>query len=226
MTTPLRVMVVDDHPIFRVGMTALLSSLEGIEVAAEADSEQSAVEVAATSQPDVVIMDLHLGESSGVEATRRLVADRPELGVLVVTMLDDDDSVFAAMRAGARGYLLKGASPDEIERALRAVANGEVLLAPGIAARAMSYMAGIRTGGPVPFPELTEREREVLDLVAGGLDNLSISRRLSVSSKTVRNHLSNILTKLQVADRAQAIVRAREAGLGGAAPRSDEAPPA
>ena len=215
MSTVLRVLVVDDHPIFRVGMTALLSSLDGIEVVAEADSERSAVEAVASSEPDVVIMDLHLGDSSGVEATRRLVADRPDLGVLVVTMLDDDDSVFAAMRAGARGYLLKGASPDEIERALRAVANGEVLLAPGIASRAMAYMAGIRTGGPVPFPELTDREREVLDLVAGGLDNLSISRRLSVSSKTVRNHLSNILTKLQVADRAQAIVRAREAGLGG-----------
>ena len=215
MSAVLRVLVVGDHPIFRVRMTALLSSLDGIEVVAEADSERSAVEAAASSTPDVVIMDLHLGDSSGVEATRRLVAVRPALGVLVVTMLDDDDSVFAAMRAGARGYLLKGASPDEIERALRAVANGEVLLAPGIASRAMAYMAGIRTGGPVPFPELTDREREVLDLVAGGLDNLSISRRLSVSSKTVRNHLSNILTKLQVADRAQAIVRAREAGLGG-----------
>ncbi|MHB1139537.1 MAG: response regulator [Microthrixaceae bacterium] len=226
MTSSLRVLVVDDHPIFRVGMTALLSSLDGIEVAAEADSEQSAVDAAAASAPDVVIMDLHLGESSGVEATRRLVSARPDLGVLVVTMLDDDDSVFAAMRAGARGYLLKGASPDEIERALRAVANGEVLLAPGIAARAMSYMAGIRTSGPVPFPELTDREREVLDLVAGGLDNLSISRRLSVSSKTVRNHLSNILTKLQVADRAQAIVRAREAGLGGATSRAEDGPSA
>ena len=223
MSAPLRVLVVDDHPIFRVGMSALLSSLDGIEVCAEADSEQSALDANAATSPDVVIMDLHLGESSGVEATRRLVADRPDLGVLVVTMLDDDDSVFAAMRAGARGYLLKGASPAEIERALRAVANGEVLLAPGIASRAMAYMAGIRTGGPVPFPELTDREREVLDLVAGGLDNLSIARRLSVSSKTVRNHLSNILTKLQVADRAQAIVRAREAGLGGARSPLDDA---
>jgi len=214
----LRVLVVDDHPVFRVGMTALLSSLDGLEVVAEAADARAAVEAAAHAAPDVVIMDLHLGESSGVEATRRIVEATPELGVLVVTMMDDDDSVFAAMRAGARGYLLKGASPDEIERAVRAVANGEVLLAPAIASRAMAFMAGVRVGGPAPFPDLTDREREVLDLVARGLDNLSISRRLSVSSKTVRNHLSNILTKLQVADRAQAIVRAREAGLGGSRP--------
>lgn len=211
----LRVMVVDDHPMFRMGLIALLSSLDGLDVVAEADSAAAAVAVAASHAPDVVIMDLHLGGSSGVEATREIVAARPDVGVLVVTMLDDDDSVFAAMRAGARGYLLKGASPDELERAVRAVANGEVLLAPAIAGRAMAYMAGLRSGGPTPFPELTVREREVLDLVAAGLDNLSIARRLAVSSKTVRNHLSNILTKLQVADRAQAIVRAREAGMGG-----------
>ena len=136
------------------------------------------------------------------------------MGVLVVTMLDDDDSVFASMRAGARGYLLKGAAPDEIERAIRAVANGEVLLGPGIAARAIAFLAGGRASGPTPFPDLTDREREVLDLVARGLDNQRIATRLAVSDKTVRNHLSNILTKLQVADRSQAIVRAREAGLG------------
>lgn len=216
---PLRLVVVDDHPVFRLGMVALLSSLDGIEVVGEAADADEAVERCAATEPDVVMMDLHLGGTSGVEATRRIVERRPAQGVLVVTMMDDDDSVFAAVRAGARGYLLKGAGPDEIERAVRAVANGEVLLAPAIAARAMSYMAGLRTGGPVPFPELTDREREVLDLVATGLDNLSIARRLSVSSKTVRNHLSNILTKLQVADRAQAIVRAREAGLGGSGGR-------
>lgn len=214
---PLRVLVVDDHPVFRVGMTALLSSLDRLEVVAEADTADDAVAAAATSLPDVVVMDLHLGDSSGIDATRRIVATQPGVGVLVVTMMDDDDSVFAAMRAGARGYLLKGASPDEIERAITAVANGEVLLAPGIAARAMAYLSGAQSSGPTPFPDLTDREREVLDLVARGLDNLSISRRLSVSSKTVRNHLSNVLTKLQVADRSQAIVRAREAGLGGAA---------
>jgi DNA-binding NarL/FixJ family response regulator len=208
-------MVVDDHPMFRMGLVALLASLERIEVVAEAASASEAARAARELRPQVVVMDLHLERSSGIEATREIVGADPGVGVLVVTMLDDDDSVFAAMRAGARGYLLKGASPEEIERAVRAVANGEVLLAPAIAGRAMAYMAGLRTSGPTPFPELTDREREVLDLVAAGLDNLSIARRLTVSSKTVRNHLSNILTKLQVADRAQAIVRAREAGLGG-----------
>lgn len=213
----LAILVVDDHPVFRMGLSALLTSLEGMHVVAEADDADSAVAAAADPLVDVVIMDLHLGESSGIDATRRIVAARPDLGVLVVTMMDDDDSVFAAMRAGARGYLLKGASPEEIQRAVQAVANGEVLFGPGVAARAVSYLAGARQAGPTPFPDLTDREREVLDLVAAGLDNLSISRRLSVSPKTVRNHLSNILTKLQVTDRSQAIVRAREAGLGGGA---------
>jgi DNA-binding NarL/FixJ family response regulator len=211
---PLHLLVVDDHPVFRMGMTALLGSLDGLEVVAEAESADEAVAAAAEHRPDVIIMDLHLGESSGVEATRRITADQPEVGVLVVTMLDDDDSVFASMRAGARGYLLKGAAPDEIERAIRAVANGEVLFGPGIAARAIAFLAGGRATGPTPFPDLTEREREVLDLVARGLDNQRIATRLTVSNKTVRNHLSNILTKLQVADRSQAIVRARDAGLG------------
>lgn len=212
----LRLLVVDDHPVFRMGMVALLGSLPAIRVVAEADSAESAVAAADEHDLDVVIMDLHLGESSGVDATREIVTRHPGLGVLVVTMLDDDDSVFASMRAGARGYLLKGADPVEVERAVRAVANGEILLGPSVAARAVTYLAGTRVGGPTPFPELTDREREVLDQVARGLDNLSVARRLNLSPKTVRNHLSNILTKLQVVDRAQAIVRAREAGLGGA----------
>ena len=211
----LRILVVDDHPVFRMGMTALLSSLEGFEVVAEAaDAPEAVAAACGGTEVDVVIMDLHLGETSGVDATRQIVGQRPDLGVLVVTMMDDDDSVFAAMRAGARGYLLKGASPEEIRRAVLSVANGEVLFGPGIASRAVSYLAGAQQRGPTPFPDLTEREREILDLVAQGLDNLSIATRLAVSAKTVRNHLSNILTKLQVADRAQAIVRAREAGLG------------
>ena len=213
----LRVLVVDDHPVFRMGMVALLGTLDGIEVVAEAADAPAAVAAAAAHELDVVVMDLHLGETSGVEATREIVARDPSLGVLVVTMLDDDDSVFASMRAGARGYLLKGAAPAEVERALRAVANGEVLLGPTVASRAVAYLAGARTGAAQPFPDLTEREREVLDLVAHGFDNATIARRLTLSSKTVRNHLSNVLTKLQVADRAQAIVRAREAGLGGEA---------
>ena len=214
---PVRIVVVDDHPVFRMGMAALLGSIEGFEVVGQADSAPAAVETVAEVRPDVVIMDLHLGETSGVDATREIARAQPDVGVLVVTMLDDDDSVFASVRAGARGYLLKGADPVEVERAVRAVANGEILLGPTVAARAMAFLAGTRVGGgaAAPFPELTDREREVLDQVARGLDNLSIARRLSLSPKTVRNHLSNILTKLQVADRAQAIVRAREAGLGG-----------
>lgn len=215
--TDLRVLVVDDHPVFRMGMAALLDSIDGIAVVAQADSADAAVAAADEHGLDVVIMDLHLGDSSGVDATREIALRHPDLGILVVTMLDDDDSVFASMRAGARGYLLKGADPGEVERAVRAVANGEILLGPAVAGRALAFVAGTRVGGgAVPFPELTDREREVLDQVARGLDNLSIGRRLSLSPKTVRNHLSNILTKLQVADRSSAIVRAREAGLGGA----------
>lgn len=211
----LRLLVVDDHPVFRMGMVALLGSLPGIRVVAEADSADAAVAAVDEHDPDVVIMDLHLGDSSGVDATREIAGRHPGIGILVVTMLDDDDSVFASIRAGARGYLLKGADPTEVERAVRAVANGEILLGPSVAARAVTYLAGTRIGGHTPFPELTDREREVLDQVARGLDNLSVARRLNLSPKTVRNHLSNILTKLQVVDRAQAIVRAREAGLGG-----------
>ncbi|MEU8763591.1 response regulator transcription factor [Streptomyces sp. NPDC048659] len=215
----LRVLVVDDHPVFRLGMSALLGSLAGIEVVGEAASVAAAVAAAGALVPDVVVMDLHLGEAaaSGVDATREILRILPGAGVLVVTMLDDDDSVFASMRAGARGYLLKGAAAAEIERAVRAVANGEVILGPAVAGRAVAYLTGRAeaAGGPVPLPELTSREREVLDLVARGLDNLAVSRRLTLSPKTVRNHLSNILAKLQAATRAEAIVRARRSGLGG-----------
>lgn len=211
---PLRIVVVDDHPVFRMGMVALLGSIDGFEIVGEADSAEGAIEACRRLVPDVVLMDLQLGTGSGVEATRQILEANPGIGVLVVTMMDDDDSVFAAMRAGARGYLLKGASPADIQRAVDAVCRGEVLLGPEVATRAIGFLTGSRRDGPNPFPDLTDREREVLDLVAAGLDNASISRRLSVSPKTVRNHLSNVFTKLQVADRAQAIVRAREAGLG------------
>ncbi len=213
----IRVIVVDDHPIFRFGMASLLDSLDDVRVVGDAATATDAVRVAAAERPDVVVMDLNLDGSSGIDATRDIVRAAPDIGVLVVTMLADDDSLFAAMRAGARGYLLKGAGPDDIERAVRAVANGEALFAPGVASRALSFLTGsARSAASVPFPDLTEREREVLDLVAAAHDNLAIARRLGLSPKTVRNHLSNILTKLQVTDRAQAIVRAREAGLGGA----------
>ncbi len=229
----LRVLVVDDHPVFRLGMVSLLDSLNGVEVVGEAADAAEAVDAAMRLTPDVVVMDLNLGGTSGIDATREICRAIPGTGVLVVTMMNDDDSLFAAMRAGARGYLLKGAAPSDIERAVVAVAQGEALFAPGVAARAMSILAGAAArGAAAPFPDLTDREREVLDMVATGLDNLSIARRLALSPKTVRNHLSNILTKLQVTDRSQAIVRAREAGLGGAgsvgstARGTDQPPPA
>lgn len=212
---PLRIVVVDDHPVFRMGLTALLASLDGLEVAGEADSIATAIAAVESLEPDVVIMDLHLGDESGVEATREVIARRPGVGVLVVTMVEEEDTVFAAIRAGARGYLLKGAGRVEIERAVRAVAAGEMLLAPEVAARTLPLLVGGgRRSAPVAFPTLTEREHEVLELVARGLDNVRIARRLGLSDKTVRNHLSNILTKLAVTDRAAAIAKARDAGMG------------
>ena len=161
-----------------------------------------------------MLMDLHLGDDSGIETTRELVRRLPELKVLVITMREDDESVVASVRAGARGYLLKGASPEEVERAVRAVANGEMILGPKVAAKAMSVLMAGRTAARVPFPELTDREREVLDLVARGFDNATISRRLVLSPKTVRNHVANVLAKIGAPDRSAAIVRARDEGLG------------
>ncbi|WP_436793348.1 response regulator [Actinospongicola halichondriae] len=209
-----RILVVDDHPVFRMGMVALLGTIAGFEVVGEAETMTEAIRAATDTQPDVVLMDLQLGDGSGVEATRRILEQHPDIGVLVVTMMDDDDSVFAAIRAGARGYLLKGSGPEDIQRAVDAVRRGEVLLGPEVATRALGFLTNPRRSGPAPFPELTDREREILDLVAEGHDNASVARRLAVSPKTVRNHLSNVFTKLQVTDRAQAIVRAREGGLG------------
>jgi DNA-binding NarL/FixJ family response regulator len=206
--------VVDDHPVYRDGVADALGDADDIDVVGTAADGETAVALVGQVRPDVVLMDLHLGDDSGVEATREIVRRHPDVRVLVITMLEDDDSVVASVRAGARGYLLKGATPDEVERAVRAVANGEVILGPRVAARAMAYLSGARTAGPVAFPELTDREREVLDLVARGYDNLTISRRLVLSPKTVRNHVANVLTKLALPDRSAAIVRAREQGLG------------
>ncbi len=210
----MRVAVVDDHPVFRIGMVALLRSMDGIDVVGQASNLEEALAVAREHRPDVVIMDLDLGSDSGVEATREILRTDPDIGILVVTMFGDDDSLFASIRAGARGYLLKGAAPDDVERAVRAVANGEMLLGPQVASRAATYISGTRTRGGVVFPELTDREREVVDLVARGYDNATIARRLVLSSKTVRNYVYGVLVKLDVPDRAQLIVRAREAGLG------------
>ncbi len=213
------VVVVDDHPVFRLGMVGLLSSLPGIEVSGQA-ANRVELERAIASPPRVVMMDLQLHgaadamDESGIELTRWLSHSHPEIAVLVITMSDDDTSVAAAVRAGARGYLLKAAAPEEVERAVRAVANGEMILGAQVAARAMAQVVGGRAAVRVPFPELTDREREVLDLVARGLDNGTISRRLVLSPKTVRNHVANVLTKLSLRDRAAAIIAAREAGLG------------
>jgi DNA-binding NarL/FixJ family response regulator len=207
------VVVVDDHPVFRLGMAGLLRSLTGIQVVGQAADRAALVE-ALVASPRVVLMDLHLGAESGIELTRWLTRTRPEVAVLVITMSDDDESVAAAIRAGARGYLLKAAAPEEVERAVRAVANGEMILGPQVAARAMAQVVSGRTSVRVPFPELTDREREVLDLVARGFDNATISARLVLSPKTVRNHIANVTAKLALKDRAAAIVAAREAGLG------------
>lgn len=210
----IRVIVVDDHPVFRLGMAALLGSLEGVTVVGDAGDAATARNLVLAESPNVVLMDLHLGDESGIEATREITRRDPDVAILVITMQEDDESVVAAIRAGARGYLLKGASPEEVERAIRAVANGEVILGPRIAARAMAAVTAGRTAARVPFPELTDREREVLDLVARGFDNTTISRRLVLSPKTVRNHVANVLSKIGAADRSAAIVAGREGGLG------------
>jgi DNA-binding NarL/FixJ family response regulator len=211
----LHVLIADDHPVFRDGLRSLLSSTIEIEVVGEAATGAEVVDLAASLQPDVIVMDLHMPELNGIEATRRVVQASPHIGILVLTMFEDDDSVFAAMRAGARGYLLKGDDQAEIVRAIQAVGSGEAIFGPAIATRVIQYFSAPRGRGPAQaFPELTEREREVLGLIAQGHANQAIAQRLVLSHKTVRNHVSNIFAKLQVADRAQAIVRAREAGLG------------
>ena len=214
MTDPLHVFIADDHTLFREGLRALLGQA-GIEVAGEAATGEEAAALVERLQPDVVLMDIQMPGLNGIEATRRITTTSPHIGVIIVTMFEDDDSVFAAMRAGARGYILKGAGQDEVVRTIRAVAQGEALFGPAIAARLTSYFSGPRPAAPAEaFPELTAREREVLDLIAAGHSNETIAARLVVSRKTVRNHVSNIFSKLQVAGRAEAIIRARGAGMG------------
>jgi DNA-binding NarL/FixJ family response regulator len=211
----LRVLIADDHMLFRDGLRALLGSAVDTELVGEAATGDEAVSLATNLQPDVVLMDIQMPGLNGIEATRSIVQASPRVNVLILTMFDDDASVFAAMRAGARGYLLKGAKHAETLRAIRAVGDGEAIFSPSIAARLMDFFASIRPATvPQAFPELSDREREVLGLMAEGYKNADIAARLVLSPKTVRNHVSNILDKLQVADRAEAMLRARGAGLG------------
>jgi DNA-binding NarL/FixJ family response regulator len=211
---PIRVVLADDHLVVRSGLRALLESLPGYEVVAEATDGEEAVKEAQLTTPDVVLMDIRMPGLDGIEATRRVRAAVPGTAVLVLTMFDDDDTVFAAMRAGAQGYLLKGAEQEEIDRAIRAVVAGEAIFSPGVAQRVLGYFAAPPAAAD-PFPELTAREREVLDLVAAGRRNQAIADELFLSPKTIANHISSIFVKLAVADRSAAIVRARQGGLGG-----------
>lgn len=211
-----RVLLADDHPVYRKGLAGVLAEADDIDIVGEAVDGADVLVQAVELRPDVVVMDLHMPTVNGVEATRRLAVEAPGVSVLVLTMFDDDESVHAAMRAGARGYLVKGAAGERILGAVRAVAAGEAVFGADVAARVLGSLAEDRRGGRAgPFPGLTDREREILDLIAAGRSNTEIARRLVLSDKTIRNVVSNIFVKLQVADRAQAIVRAREAGLGG-----------
>lgn len=208
-----RILIADDHPVFRFGLRALLGAEPGMDVVGEATTGEEAIALAATLQPDVILMDLNMPVVNGIDATRQILKANPAIGILVITMFDDD-SLFAAMRAGARGYLLKGAAGEETLRAIHAVAQGEAIFSPTVAQRLMRYFSASRAAAPVPFPQLTERELEILGLLAKGLTNAAIADQLYLSPKTVRNQVSSIFAKLQVADRAEAILRAREAGLG------------
>jgi DNA-binding NarL/FixJ family response regulator len=215
----IRVLIADDHPVFRDGLRVLLDATADTTLVGEAASGDEVVHLAVMLAPDVILMDLQMPGLNGIEATRQIVQTSPHIGVLVITMFEDDDSVFAALRAGARGYLLKGADKAELLLAIRAVSSGEAIFGPAIAKRLMQFFAAadpVRSDGPAQvFPDLTEREREILVQLAAGRNNQEIATRLGLSLKTVRNYVSNIFSKLQVADRAQAIVRAREAGFGG-----------
>jgi len=214
---PIRLLIADDHPAFRAGLRVLLESIGDLDVTvvAEAENGEQALELAIELSPDVIVMDLQMPGLGGIETTRLVVQAAPHVRILVLTMFEDDSSVFAALRAGAHGYVLKGAGQEQLARAIQAVAEGESIFSPAIAKRVIaSFSQTTGAERPLAFPELTAREREVLDLIARGLSNPDITRQLVLSPKTVRNHVSNILAKLQARDRSAAIVRAREAGLG------------
>ena len=214
MTDKLTVLIADDHPLFRKGLAALLGAMPQVQLVGQATTGEEAVRLAAELQPDVVLMDLQMPHGDGLSAIRQIVQTSPHIRILVVTMFEDDDSVFAAMRGGARGYVLKDMGDEEIGRAILAVGNGEAIFSPAIAARMMTFFTARPALPEILFPDLTESERNVLRLMARGDNNETIARRLSLSPKTVRNYISNIFSKLQVADRAQAIIRAARPGLG------------
>lgn len=215
MNDKLSILIADDHLLFRDGIRTLLLTAPDMILAGEAETGDDAVRLAAQAQPDVILMDIQMPGINGIEATRQILYASPHIAVLMITMFDDDQSVFAAMRAGARGYVLKGAKHNEILRAIRAVGSGEAIFSPSVASRMIAFFSIMRPAKlPQIFPELSDREREVLDLITQGYRNPEIAEKLVLSPKTVRNHVSNILSKLQVADRAQAILKAREAGLG------------
>jgi DNA-binding NarL/FixJ family response regulator len=216
VTESLRVLVADDSADFRSGIAALLSSVDGLELVGEAVDGEGAVALALELQPDVVLMDLHMPGRNGIEATRDIVTAAPHIAILVLTMHDDDESVFSAVRVGARGYLVKGARQAELLRALRTVADGGAVFGPAIASRMIGFFdAAASAAAAAPFPSLTGREREILGVVARGWSNQQIAAQLGLSIKTVRNHVSSVFAKIQVVDRAHAIVKAREAGIGG-----------
>ena len=211
---PVRLLIVDDHTLFRDGLRALFSSVPEMEVVGEASTGKQAIEAVEELLPDVVLMDVQMPDLNGIEATRRILSASPDVAVIVVTMVEADDFIFSAMRAGARGYVLKEADQEEMLRTIEAVAAGEAFFGPAIAERLMGFFAELPPAGAEAFPELTDRELEVLELIAQGYNNSRIARQLVISPKTVRNHVSNVLSKLQVADRAEAIIRARQAGMG------------
>jgi DNA-binding NarL/FixJ family response regulator len=215
MKDTVRVLIADDHPLFREGMRGRLDRVDDIAVVGEAADGDEAVQLARDLAPHVVLMDIKMPGLNGIEATREILRANPSVGVLMLTMFEDDDSVFAAMRAGARGYLLKDSGGEGVVHAIRAVTSGEAVFGQGVAERIIGFFSVPRSSAPQrAFPELTGREEEILSLVAQGKSNQEIAAQLFVSVKTVRNHVSNILLKLQVADRAQAVIRARDAGIG------------
>jgi len=215
----IQVLVAEDSNAFRDGLRDLLKATSDMSLVGEAINGLEAVEQAKRAQPDVILMDLHMPSLNGIEATRQILHTSPHIAILVLTMYDDDESVFAAMRAGARGYLLKGALKNEIQRAIRSVASGDAIFGPGVAQRMATYFAQMPAAAASAFPELTEREQEILQLIAQHHTNQEIAQKLQISPKTVRNHVSNIFAKLQVAGRSEAILRARDAGLGRANPK-------